>query len=233
MNTYFVTGTDTEVGKTFVSTLLLQRAHALGYKTVAFKPVAAGADRVNGDWRNEDGLALQGAINQPIPYQHINPLCLPEAIAPHIAAEINGVDLSVETLLEYFKTLGQYSADFCIVEGAGGWKVPLNQNESFADLAVALQLPVILVVAMRLGCINHALLTVESVKASGLRLAGWVANQVTQAPMSFHTENISYLKGAIDAPFLGEVPHVTADGEMPISRVRLPAGLEQPDNLAH
>lgn len=222
MKTYFVTGTDTEVGKTFVSTLLLKRANSLAYKTLAFKPVAAGAEKMDGEWRNEDGLALQGAINQSIPYQHINPVCLPEAIAPHIAAEINGIDLSVDNLLKHFEILSQHSADFCIVEGAGGWKVPLNESQSFADLAAALNVPVVLVVAMRLGCINHALLSVESLKASGLELAGWVANQVTETPMSFYAENLGYLKAAIAAPLLGEVPYVSSEDDSPISVLRLP-----------
>jgi dethiobiotin synthetase len=200
---WFVTGTDTDVGKTVISTALVdwlsQRGTACGYK-----PVAAGCDRIDGDLRNADALALQAA-SQPRPdYTEINPIALEAAIAPHIAAAQAGGDIHLPQLASNARGL-QENYQFVVAEGAGGWLVPLNQQQTFADLAVELGYPVILVVAIRLGCINHALLTANAIENSGLPLAGWVANCI-QADMPALEENINSLKQRLAAPLLGILP---------------------------
>ncbi len=201
-HTYFITGTDTEVGKTRVAAGLLFCAEQRGMATAAAKPVAAGCDD-NG--LNEDALLLQAAMSEVATYEQVNPFALQAAIAPHIAAEEEGRALEVSALSEYCRSVMSGPADFVVVEGAGGWRVPLNDSETFADLAVALQAPVILVVAMRLGCINHALLTAEAVRRDGLTLAGWVAN-IPGEKMARHEQNMDTLKRLMEAPLLGEVP---------------------------
>lgn len=203
--TYFVTGTDTEVGKTAVSCALLQGAGALGLRTAAVKPVAAGCDEQG---RNEDALALQAAMNTALPYEQINPVALQPAIAPHIAAAQAGRRLQVERLAGLCRGVFACGADLVLVEGAGGWRVPLGPRETLADLAVALGSDVILVVGMRLGCINHALLTAEAIRADGLRLAGWVANQPGER-MACHQENVDTLRHWLPAPLLGELPNLS------------------------
>ena len=206
-NRYFVTGTDTEVGKTFVASALLSRAGGEGMRTSALKPVAAGAERTAEGWRNEDALSLLAAINQPMAYDQVNPVCLPPAIAPHIAARETGLELTVRHLQTAAAGFLDLDTDFGLVEGAGGWRVPLNRRETLADFAAVLGLPVILVVGMRLGCINHALLTAEAIAADGLILAGWVANTPTVQPMSRYGENLDTLQTLLAAPLLGEVAY--------------------------
>ena len=203
--TYFVTGTDTEVGKTAVSCALLQGAGALGLRTAAVKPVAAGCDEQG---RNDDALALQAAMNTALAYEQINPVALQPAIAPHIAAAQAGRRLQVERLAGLCRGVFTGGADLTLVEGAGGWRVPLGPRETLADLAVALGSDVIMVVAMRLGCINHALLTAEAIRSDGLRLAGWVANQPGER-MVCHEENVDTLRHWLPAPLLGELPYLS------------------------
>ncbi len=206
----FVTGTDTEVGKTFVTCVLLAAAQARGLRTMGLKPVAAGALSTNDGLRNEDALALQKNANVPLSYDQVNPIVLEEAIAPHLAAQHAGRQLSLERLAGLMRGALMQRHDLALIEGAGGWMVPLNNRQLLSDLAVELALPVILVVGMRLGCINHALLTCEAIQRRGLKLAGWVANQLTDAPMAYLAENVQTLKSAIDAPCLGVVPYQQA-----------------------
>lgn len=201
--TYFVTGTDTEVGKTAVSCALLAAAAAQGLRTAAVKPVAAGCDA---DGHNEDALQLQQAMTEELDYDQINPVALTDAIAPHIAAARAGRRLQASRLAGLCRGVMLGGADLVLVEGAGGWRVPLGSRETLADLAIQLQAQVILVVGMRLGCINHALLTAEAVQRDGLRLAGWVANQPGPR-MNCHEENLDTLRQLLPAPCLGEVPH--------------------------
>lgn len=225
---YFITGTDTEVGKTFSAAALLARAGQRGWRTAAFKPVAAGADETASGLRNEDALTLISACTQDIPYERVNPFCLRSPVAPHIAAAEEGVQLDVSALVDKFQAVLNYSADFVLVEGAGGWRVPLNQAETMADFAIALKMPVILVVAMRLGCINHALLTAEAIGLDGLRLAGWVANQVSRQPMARPRENLLALQSRLNAPLLGEIPFTPgANFHAAAKLVKLPDQLEQ------
>ena len=186
---FFITGTDTGVGKTYVACKLIRDYVAQGYKTIGMKPVAAGSDLVNGQWVNDDVLRLEEASNVKAPRELINPYSFKEAVAPHIAAEKVGIEIKIDVIKQAFQALSKL-ADIVIVEGAGGFLVPLNDQQSMADLPTALDIPVILVVGMKLGCINHSLLTVEAIKARGLKLHGWVANQI-EPGMAFYDENIT------------------------------------------
>lgn len=202
---FFVTGTDTEIGKTTIAAGFLHAARQQGLTTAAVKPVAAGCERSAEGLRNDDALTLQAECQPVLAYDLINPVALEAAIAPHIAAAESGVTLTAAALLAGCQPVLQQQADLTLIEGAGGWLVPLSGDETLADLATALQLPVILVVGMRLGCINHALLTAKAVRDSGLQLAGWVANQV-DPQMSRPQENLATLQQLMSAPCLGVVP---------------------------
>ena len=203
----FITGTDTGVGKTLVACVLL-RAYALaGYTVVGMKPVAAGAARERGFLVNEDVTALQAAANVSAPRELVNPYCFEPPIAPHIAAAQAGVSIDLELISSAYSKLATL-ANRVVVEGVGGFRVPLGPGNDTADLARTLAVPVVLVVGMRLGCLNHALLTVEAIRASGLRLAGWVANHID--PEMMHAdENVATLRERIDAPMLARIPYTT------------------------
>jgi dethiobiotin synthetase len=221
---YFITGTDTGVGKTLVSCALLHGFAAQGKRVVGMKPVAAGCDDNN---QNEDVMQLRAASNVLASKGQINPYCFTQAVAPHLAAQFVGINISFERILKSFTELNA-QADVVIVEGVGGFRVPLNAGQDSADLAVQMGLPVILVVGMRLGCLNHALLTVEAIASRGLTLAGWVAN-VTDANMVMLNENIAALRQRINAPLLGIVPHLEQpDAREAASFLNL-ASLEQAD----
>jgi dethiobiotin synthetase len=204
---YFLTGTDTEIGKTFITCALLQRAGQLGLRAAGLKPVAAGTDAAG---RNDDVESIRAASNVALPTALINPYCFAPPIAPHLAAAEAGVDIDFARIAEAY-TSARQQTDLLIVEGVGGFRVPLGVDRDSADLAVALALPVILVVGLRLGCINHALLSAEAIAARGLTLAGWVANQVDPA-MPRRDENIAALRARLAAPLLGVVPRL-APGE--------------------
>lgn len=201
-NAYFLTGTDTEIGKTFITCALLHRAGQDGLKAVGLKPVAAGTDAAG---LNDDVEAIRVASNVDLPRQIINPYCFAPAVAPHIAAAESGVSIEFGVIRTSCND-ARKQADVVIVEGVGGFCVPLGQQRSTADLAIELDLPVILVVGMRLGCINHALLTAEAIAARGLRLAGWIANRIDPAMARFE-ENLETLLALLPAPLLGVVPH--------------------------
>ncbi|WP_323813996.1 dethiobiotin synthase [Cellvibrio sp. NN19] len=204
--TFFIAGTDTDVGKTLVAAGLLVAAKNHGLSTSALKPIAAGCEKTDAGLRNSDALILQSVITQSMAYEQINPIALEAAIAPHIAAQQEKRVLSADRIVGFCRgSLNQ--ADFTLVEGAGGWRVPLNPQETMADVAKLLRLPVILVVGMRLGCISHALLTVEAIRNDGLQLAGWVANCI-DADMPVLQENIQSLAARIPAPCLGVVPRM-------------------------
>ncbi|HLP98865.1 MAG TPA: dethiobiotin synthase [Sideroxyarcus sp.] len=199
---YFITGTDTGVGKTLVSCALLHAYAAQGKQVAGLKPVAAGCGE---DEQNDDAKALRAASTMPLTYGQVNPYCFPHAIAPHLAARHAGARIDFARIMASYRELaGQ--ADEVIVEGAGGFCVPLNEKQDSVDLAVQLALPVILVVGMRLGCLNHALLTVRAIAASQLACAGWVAN-VLDADMPALQENIDALRERITAPLLGVIPY--------------------------
>lgn len=204
---YFLTGTDTEIGKTFITCALLHRARRDGLHAAGLKPVAAGTDASG---LNEDVENIRAASSIDLPRHLINPYCFAPAIAPHIAAAEAGVTIDLAPIRAACETARQ-QADLVIVEGVGGFCVPLGENQGSDDLAVTLGLPVILVVGMRLGCISHALLTAEAIAARGLPLAGWVANRIDPA-MSRFEENLATLQSRLAAPLLGVVPHAPAGG---------------------
>ena len=200
---YFVTGTDTGVGKTLISCALLHGLAAQGKRVAGMKPVAAGCDD---DGQNEDVLQLRAAGNVAVDHGQINPYCFAPAIAPHLAAQLAGASIDVGHILASYSALaGQ--AEVLIVEGVGGFLVPLNDGQDGGDLARQLGLPVILVVGMRLGCLNHTLLTVEAINQRGLTLAGWVAN-IVDPGMAMIEQNIAALQQRIAAPLLGTVPYL-------------------------
>ncbi len=202
---FFIAGTDTDVGKTLIASGLLQAANEKDLRTVAMKPIAAGCEQTEDGLRNDDALMLIDAMSAELPYSQVNPIAFEPPIAPHIAAMRENKQLSVSRLTGFCNGILMQPSDFVVIEGAGGWRVPLNPRETLANLAVELNLPVVLVVGMRLGCINHALLTVEAIERDGLKVAGWVANRV-DPEMSCYEENLMTLKTLIHAPLLGEVP---------------------------
>lgn len=219
--TFFITGTDTHVGKTSVATGLLKLAQQKGLSSLGLKPVAAGCDETAEGLRNEDALALIAASSVKLRYEQINPVALKSAVSPHIAAQRERRVLSADRLAGFCRSSFRL-ADFTLVEGAGGWRVPINPTETMANLAQILQLPVILVVAVRLGCLNHALLTLEAIRQDGLPLAGWVANLV-DPEMDAQQENIMTLMQKIPAPCLGVVPFLSsADADIIASHLTLP-----------
>ncbi len=221
MTAFFIAGTDTEIGKTFVTCALLHAARARGLKALGMKPIAAGAERQGDELINEDAARLRAAGSFDPGLALLNPYCLKSPIAPHIAAAEEGVTIEAAPILKAFAAL-KAQADVVLVEGVGGFRVPLGKDYDTADLARDLALPVILVVGMRLGCINHALLTAEAIAARGLTLAGWVANQVDPAMLRFD-QNLAALTARIPAPLLG-VSRFQADGDA----ARAAAGLQLP-----
>jgi dethiobiotin synthetase len=202
----FVTGTDTEIGKTLVSSAILHKLVQGGRRACGMKPVAAGAELVDGELHNEDADMLRAAGNVHLPSSITTPFMLREPAAPHIAAALEGATIEPVPILAAYTEI-QAASDAVVVEGVGGFRVPFNDDFDSADLATQLNLPVILVVGLRLGCISHALLTVEAIVARGLVLAGWVANS-TQSDMRFERENIEALEQRIPAPLLGHVPRL-------------------------
>ena len=206
MTGYFVTGTDTGVGKTLVTTAMLAAWNTLGLCAQGMKPVAAGCNEVDGVWVNEDVALIKSASHHPVADEWVNPYLFREPIAPHIAAERKGVKIKIPRIEEAYADLAA-GADVVLVEGAGGFLVPLDDRHDLADLAVALGLPIIMVVGMRLGCLNHALLTLEAMTARGLSLAGWVANRL--APdMAAYEENLAALAKHMPSPMLFELPYL-------------------------
>ncbi|MDQ7744717.1 dethiobiotin synthase [Hydrogenophaga pseudoflava] len=207
MTAFFVTGTDTGVGKTFVSCALLHALARRHPRVVGMKPVAAGLIETPDGWDSEDAIALRAASTVRVPPALDNPVRLPDPLSPHIAAERAGTTIDIAHLVACQRTLAQH-ADAMVVEGAGGFLVPLSPEHTGADLARALCLPVLLVVGLRLGCLNHALLSAEAIRARGLTLAGWVANRIDPA-MAAADDNIAFLRQRLGAPLLADIPHST------------------------
>jgi dethiobiotin synthetase len=201
----FVTGTDTGVGKTLASCALLHRLRARGVRALGMKPVAAGVEASPEGPVNPDVAALRRASSWPAPLEQVNPYLFEPPVAPHLAAASAGVRIEMAPIRKAFEAL-RASADAIVVEGVGGFLVPLNDREDAGDLAVALALPVVLVVGMRLGCLNHALLTQQAIVARSLRLAGWIANSIDPRMQRFE-DNLQALRQRIAAPLLGVIPH--------------------------
>lgn len=203
---FFVTGTDTEIGKTLVSSALLLALAQQGLTTIGMKPVAAGAELIDGVLHNEDVDALMAAASVGAAPELVSPYLMQTPAAPHIVAELEHVTISGAHILSCYQALTE-QAEAVIVEGVGGFCVPLNADMDTADMAQDLALPVILVVGMRLGCISHALLSAEAIAARGLKLAGWVANTVDEN-MLYPDENLAALKARLPAPLLGRIPRI-------------------------
>lgn len=202
----FVTGTDTGVGKTLAAAALLHALQRHHRRVIGMKPVAAGAVRIAGELTNVDSVALRAASTICVAPQLDNPVLLPDPVSPHIAARRAGRNIDINDLRHRYRRLAD-RADFVVVEGAGGFHVPLTATETGAHLAEALQLQVILVVGLRLGCLNHALLTAEAIRARGLELVGWIANRIDPT-MQAQEDNIAYLRTRLHAPLLADIPHL-------------------------
>lgn len=206
---FYVTGTDTGIGKTRASVALLKALSDHGLRVVGMKPVASGCEWTPAGWRNDDALALQAASHGSPDYARINPCALPEATAPTIAAAKAGMHVDLPSLAIAYRALAA-TADVVVVEGVGGWLAPLADDLEQADLARALQLDVVLVVGLRLGCINHARLTERAILADGLRLTGWIANAV-EADFDADGEYLRALGHGLASPCLGRIPHGTSN----------------------
>ena len=202
---YYLTGTDTGAGKTFATCALLTACAATGRRAVGMKPVASGCTWTHAGWRNDDALALQAHANVDADYAHVNPYALPAATAPEIAAALAGVEVELAPILQAYAALDA-QADIVLVEGVGGWLAPLSATLDQPALARALGLPVILVVGLKLGCLNHARLSARAIHADGLVLAGWIATEVDPA-LEYAGEYFEALQRVLPAPLLGRLPH--------------------------
>ena len=226
---FFITGTDTGVGKTLVTCALLEAFAEQGRKVIGMKPVAAGCDPAPDGMQCEDVVLLQKHSNVTAALKLVNPYAFAPPVAPHIAAEQSRTEISLDLISANFKTL-QTMSDVVLVEGVGGFMVPLNASQTTADLAIKLALPVIMVVGMRLGCINHALLTAQAIANAGLPLAGWVANQIDPL-MQETANNMISLKSRIHAPLLGVLPYCVSPESACMSQYLKLDCLDHPKNL--
>ncbi|MFT5541011.1 MAG: dethiobiotin synthetase [Glaciecola sp.] len=214
MKTVFITGTDTDAGKTYVSVLLLKAINQKCFKTIAFKPIAAGCEQTVQGLQNDDALQLQTAANVSIPYNLANPIALEPAIAPHIAAAQLGKPIDMLLVSKTLADLQCLTADLLLIEGAGGWRLPVAlpaldksaRIKFLSEFVMEHKMSVVLVVGMKLGCLNHAALTFEQIKRDGCQLVGWVANQIDPNMLNY-AENLKSLAALIDAPMLAEVTH--------------------------
>ncbi|PIW60382.1 dethiobiotin synthase [Shewanella sp. CG12_big_fil_rev_8_21_14_0_65_47_15] len=211
---FFVTGTDTDSGKTLVTSGLLmafnRESARLGsqWLTLGVKPIASGCEMTPAGLRNSDALQLIACSTLKLSYEQVNPFSFLPAVAPHIAAKNAGINLSPQVIAAQLDLPAFAAADLCLLEGAGGWRLPLGEGRYLSELVQQLQLPVILIVGMKLGCLNHALLTQEAILADGLQIAGWVANSI-DPDMSVFDENLATLKEMMSAPFLGCIPYLS------------------------
>ncbi|MBD0785291.1 ATP-dependent dethiobiotin synthetase BioD [Vibrio sp. Y2-5] len=206
INAFFIAGTDTDVGKTVASKAILQAIASKGFTTIGYKPVAAGCERTEQGLRNSDALHLMKVATQEMPYDDVNPYALALPASPHIAAKHENLTIDYKVLsdkLDYLKT----KADTVLVEGAGGWRVPVSDTDCLSTWVKQEKLPVVLVVGVKLGCLSHALLTAESIEADGLTIVGWVANRINPGT-EHYAEIIEVLESRIRAPKLGEIPYV-------------------------
>jgi dethiobiotin synthetase len=203
--TYFIAGTDTGIGKTHASCTLLHALRAGGLRSVGMKPVASGCMETPDGLRNDDALALLAASSQALPYAQVNPMALRDPLSPHLAAVHDGVTITMAPLEAAFARLCA-AHDAVVVEGVGGWRVPLAPGLFASDIARTWKLPVVLVVGLRLGCLSHALLSAEAIVADGCTLAGWIGNRI-DPQMDAAEENIATLRELLPAPCLGVLPH--------------------------
>jgi dethiobiotin synthetase len=221
---FFITGTDTEIGKTTASLALLRLLKQQGYRVAGMKPVAAGCQATSQGLRNDDAQKLRRESSMDLSYALVNPFAYEPAIAPHIAAEQVLNPIAIETITSAYQTIAT-QADVVIVEGVGGWAVPVNERQTMADVAKALDLPVILVSGIRLGCLNHTLLTQAAIRASGCQTAGWIANLLSESQPILE-QNIHYLKSALTMAYLGTLPYA---GKNPDNSVAASLDISQLD----
>ena len=211
MKRWFVTGTDTEIGKTYVASALISLLVAEGYRVAGMKPVASGCEKTESGLRNDDALRLIAASNVNLPYDVVNPCCFEPAIAPHIAAREAGQVIDIDRISKLAQSI---EADYLVIEGVGGWCVPLGETSMLTELATATADEVIVVVGMRLGCINHALLTAAQIQRDGMPLKGWIANHV-DPDMLAKSENLATLQALMPCPLLGILPWSNVSGQSP------------------
>ncbi|MDN4503283.1 dethiobiotin synthase [Alteromonadaceae bacterium BrNp21-10] len=209
MHSLFITATDTDAGKTFIAQALMIVLQELGKTVVGFKPIAAGCEQTSEGLRNADAWALQQCSSFPLAYSTVNPIAYAKPVAPHLAALELRQTIDLSLVDSAFETLQAMDVDMIITEGAGGWRLPLGDGKFLSDFAVANSMSVILVVPIRLGCLNHAVLTAEAIRRDGLAIAGWVAN-IFEPNMPLLQENIQSLQQLLAAPLLGEIPHVAS-----------------------
>ena len=212
---YFITGTDTGVGKTWVSCGLITALQRRHQRVIGMKPIASGCQRTPAGLRNDDALRLQAVSTVEVPYDSLNPYAFEPPIAPHLAAQEAGVEIAFTRIRALAEALALH-ADYLIIEGVGGWRAPLGRDGDVAALARVLNLPVVLVVGIRLGCLNHAFLSAEAILASGLPLAGWIGNLIDPHTERV-TENLETLKQGIPAPCLGITPFLPAFAVEPLA----------------
>jgi dethiobiotin synthetase len=227
MSGFFVTGTDTGCGKTEATLGLMAALQRRGLRVLGMKPVASGCTRTASGLRNEDALRLRDAGSAAVPYEWINPYAFEPPIAPHIAAADAGILIELATIEQAYARLAPL-ADRVLVEGVGGWRVPLGPERFVGDIPIALDLPVILVVGLRLGCINHALLTAESIQWAGCRLAGWIGNQV-DPDMAYREANLATLTDRLAAPCLGVIPWLQGPAPEVVGAYLHPERIDRPD----
>ena len=213
---YFITGTDTDVGKTICTKALLQAANKQNRSTLAFKPISAGCEETAEGLRNQDALILQQNSSIKVEYEAVNPIAYKQPIAPHIAALENQQSINLNSIDKGLAFLKQTQPQVLLIEGAGGWHLPINNQQLFSEWVIEKQLPVILVVGLKLGCLNHAILTAHTIQQSGLTISGWIANHL-QSDMPYVQQNIATLKGFIKAPLLAEIPFLEDINERDLS----------------
>ncbi len=206
INAFFIAGTDTDVGKTVASKAILNALAAKGLKTIGYKPVAAGSEKTEEGFRNSDALYLQQVSTVDVSYDDINPYALELPASPHIAAKKENVEIEYSVLSDKLSQHKQ-NADVVLVEGAGGWRVPVSDSECLSSWVQQEKLPVVLVVGIKLGCLSHAMLTLEAIKADGLEVAGWVANRINPGT-EHYSDIIKMLEDKMNVPKLGEIPYV-------------------------
>jgi len=204
---YFITGTDTDIGKTVCTKALLQAANKQHKATLGYKPISAGCEATIDGLRNEDALTLQQHSSIQLPYSMINPVAYQQPIAPHIAAAEIDQAIDINLIDKGLSQLKQHNPDLLLIEGAGGWHLPINNKQLLSTWVVEQKIPVIVIVGLKLGCLNHALLTIESIRHSGGVIAGWIANH-SQQNMPYVNENIATLKSFITEPLLAEIPYM-------------------------
>ena len=204
-NGIFITGTDTGIGKTIASCAIMHELAKQGFSVAGMKPIASGATSHQGQLKNDDALALMRHSTAAQEYKYVNPYCFEPAIAPHIAAELAGIEINMNSIQQSYAKLCE-KVDWVVVEGVGGWLVPINMEQEVSDIADQLNLPVILVVGLRLGCINHALLTLESIRSKNIKIIGWIANHVVP---KLHSSDqiIKTLQNKMNTTYLGYLPH--------------------------